>query len=82
MQQDHHGYDRAVRQLLALIERSRPAAIAGWPAFWARLAGLSPEDAAAALEVLAGRGVVRRQALGDRVLYIADPPHARRAAPS
>lgn len=76
------GDDRATRQtptvrrILAVIEQSRPAAIAGWPAFWARLTDLSEEEATAGLETLVGRGVVRRQALGDRVLYITDPPHA------
>lgn len=69
--------ERAIRRLLAVIEESRPAAVAGWPAFWARLAGLEAGEAAAALETLAERGAVRRQQLEGRTLYIADPPHAR-----
>ena len=68
--------DEAVRRILAVIEESRPAAVAGWPAFWARLAGLDLEEATAALNTLAARGVLRRQGLGDETLYIADPPHA------
>ncbi len=66
----------AVRRLLEVIEQGRPAAIAGWAEFWAGLAGLSVEDVRAGLEALAARGVVRRQALGEQVLYISDPPHA------
>ena len=69
----------AVRRLLEVIEQSRPAAIAGWAEFWAGLAGLGVEDARAGLEALTARGVVRRQALGEQVLYISDPPHAAQA---
>lgn len=65
-----------VERIVAVIERSRPAAIAGWPAFWARLSELREDEAAAALETLAARGIVRRQVLNEGVLYIADPPHA------
>lgn len=68
--------DEGARRVLALIARSRPAAVAGHAEFWARLAELSAEEAAAALEGLAARGVVRRQALGGRDFYVADPPHA------
>lgn len=66
----------AMRRLLEVIAQSRPAAIAGWAEFWAGLAGLSVEDTRVGLEALAARGVVRRQALGEQVLYISDPPHA------
>ncbi len=69
-------WDEAVQRILAVIEESRPAAVAGWPAFWARLTGLDREEATAALDALAARGVLRRQELGAKTLYIADPPHA------
>lgn len=68
--------EESARRLLAVIARSRPAAVAGWPEFWARLAGLSLDETIAGLEALAARGLVRRQTLGERTLYIADPPHA------
>ena len=75
----HPGADEAVvRRLLAVIADSRPAAVAGWPAYWAGLAGLEVGETTMALETLADRGVLRRQALGGRTLYIADPPHASR----
>ena len=50
-----------------------------------RWPGLAPEQlyegrdlalTTAALEDLAGRGVLRRQPLGREIFYIADPPHA------
>lgn len=70
--------EAVVRRLLAVIADSRPAAVAGWPAYWAELAGLELGETTTALETLADRGVLRRQALGGRILYIADPPHAYR----
>ncbi len=74
------GPDEAVRRILAVIAESRPAAVAGWPAFWARLTGLGLGETMAALETLAERSVLRLQALGEQTLYIADPPHASRHA--
>ncbi len=74
------GSDEAVRRILAVIAESRPAAVAGWPAFWAQLTGLGLGETMAALETLAERSVLRRQALGEQTLYIADPPHASRHA--
>ncbi len=68
--------DEAVRRVLAVIEESRPAAVAGWPAFWARLTGLGLDETTAALDALTARGMLRRQGLGDETLYVADPPHA------
>lgn len=70
--------DEAVRRLRAVVATSRPAAVAGWPEYWARLAGLDITTTRMALEALAGTGEVRRVALADRVLYVADPPHAAR----
>lgn len=70
--------EAVVRRLMAIIAESRPAAVAGWPAYWAGLAGLGIEETTAALETLVDRGLLRRQALGERTLYIADPPHADR----
>lgn len=70
------GPEESARRLLAVIARSRPAAVAGWPEFWARLAGLGLDETIPGLESLAARGLVRRQTLGERTLYIADPPHA------
>lgn len=70
--------DEAVRRLRAVIAASRPAAVAGWPEYWARLADLDITTTRMALEALAGTGEVRRVALADRVLYVADPPHAAR----
>ena len=75
---DSGAGEAAVGRLRAVIEGSRPAAVAGWSAYWADLAGLELGETTAALEALADRGVVRRQALGERTLYIADPPHANR----
>jgi hypothetical protein len=72
------GGREAIERLLAVIAASRPGAVAGWPAYWARLAGLPETEAAAALEGLAARGVVRRVPLAGGVLYVADPPHAPR----
>ena len=66
----------AARRLAAVIEGSRPAAVAGWASYWARLAGLTVEEARAGLETLAARGDVRRVPLGADTLYVADPPHA------
>ena len=66
----------AIARIVARIERDRPAAIAGPAEFWARITELPLSDAAAALETLAERGVVRRQPLGDQRFYVADPPHA------
>ena len=66
----------AARRLAVVIEGSRPAAVAGWASYWARLAGLTVEEARAGLEALAARGDVRRVPLGADTLYVADPPHA------
>jgi hypothetical protein len=66
----------AIDRIIARIDRDRPAAIAGPVEFWARITDLSPSKAAAALETLADRGVVRRQPLGDQLFFVADPPHA------
>lgn len=70
------GEEEAIERLLAVIAASRPGAVAGWPAYWARLAGLPEAAAAAALEELVARGVVRRVPLAGGALYVADPPHA------
>ncbi len=82
MNSDREGHpepdEAVVRRLMAIIAESRPAAVAGWPAYWAGLAGLELAETTAALETLANRGVLRRQALDERTLYIADPPHADR----
>lgn len=67
---------RALARIVARIERDRPAAIAGPVEFWARLTGLAPDQAAAALDALAERGMVRRQPLGGQLFFVADPPHA------
>jgi hypothetical protein len=66
----------AIARIVAQIERDRPAAIAGPAEFWARITNLPVAEAVAALEVLADRGVVRSQPLGDQLLFVADPPHA------
>ncbi len=70
--------DEAARRLAVVIEGSRPAAVAGWATYWARLAGLTVEEARAGLEALVARGDVRRVPLGADTLYVADPPHAAR----
>ena len=75
----HKDANEATRRLVAVIEGSRPAAVAGWASYWARLAGLTVEEARAGLEALAARGDVRRVSLGADTLYVADPPHAARA---
>ena len=69
----------AACRLAAVIEGGRPAAVAGWASYWARLAGLTVEDARAGLEALVARGDVRRVPLGADTLYVADPPHTARA---
>jgi hypothetical protein len=69
----------AMARIVERIARDRPAAIAGPAEFWARIAGLSVAEATEALERLAERGVVRRQALGKQRFFVADPPHAERA---
>ena len=56
----------AIARIIARIEADRPAAIAGPIEFWARITGLPLATAAAALDALADRGVVRRQPLGDQ----------------
>ena len=66
----------AIARIIARIEADRPAAIAGPVEFWARITGLPLATAAAALDALADRGVVRRQPLGDQLFFVADPPHA------
>ena len=55
------------------IARDRPAAIAGPAEFWARITDLPVEEATMALERLAARGVVRRQALSEQLFFVADP---------
>ena len=72
----HKDANEAARRLAAVIEGSRPAAVAGWASYWAHLAGLTVEEARAGLEDLAARGSVRRVPLGADTLYVADPPHA------
>jgi hypothetical protein len=64
----------AMARIVAQIARDRPVAIAGPAEFWARITGLAVDEAAAALETLAERGVVRRQALGKQRFFVADPP--------
>ena len=71
--------DDAIQRIRALVAQSRPAAVAGWPEYWARLTGLPLAEATAALEALVARGELRRQALAGRMMYIADPPHAAMA---
>jgi hypothetical protein len=66
----------AIAKIIGRIEGDRPAAIAGPAEFWARITGLPLGIATAALDALAERGVVRRQALGDQLFFVADPPHA------
>ncbi len=68
--------DEARRRIRDRIARDRPAAVAGPPAFWARLIALPEPLTAAALEALADVGELRRQPLGTDLFYIADPPHA------
>ena len=70
---------RAMARIVEQIARDHPAAIAGPAEFWARITGLSVEEATAALEALAARGVMRRQALGEQRFFVADPPHADQA---
>jgi hypothetical protein len=67
----------AVARIIDRIDRDRPAAIAGPAEFWARITGLPLDEATAALETLADRGVVRRQPLGDQQFFVADPPHGQ-----
>ena len=69
---------RAMALIVERITRDRPAAIAGPAEFWARITDLSVAEATVALECLAERGVVRRQALGEQLFFVADPPHAER----
>ena len=76
---DHNDVAEATRRLAVVIAGSRPAAVAGWASYWARLAGLTVEEARAGLEALAARGDVRRVPLGADTLYVADPPHAAQA---
>ena len=66
----------AIARITDRIARDRPAAVAGPPPFWARLIDRDLALTTAALEDLAGRGVLRRQPLGREIFYIADPPHA------
>jgi hypothetical protein len=66
----------ALQRIRELVARSRPAAVAGWPEYWARLTSLTLAETVAALEALVARGELRRQALAGRMMYIADPPHA------
>lgn len=64
--------------LRVVIASSRPAAIAGWPEYWARLARLPLDRAERALRQLVVTGEVRAFALDNRVLYVADAPHMGR----
>lgn len=73
---DLDNVDEAQRRIRDRIARDRPAAVAGPAPFWARLIALPEPVTAAALEVLADAGEVRRQPLGADLFYIADPPHA------
>lgn len=61
-----------------VIASSRPAAIAGWPEYWARLAQLPLDRTTRALEQLVVTGEVRAVSLDNRVLYVADAPHMAR----
>ena len=79
MTSDEWAAGDAACRLAAVIEGSRPAAVAGWADYWARLAGLTVAEARAGLEALAARGDVRRVRLDADTLYVADPPHAARA---
>lgn len=65
-------------RLRGVIASSRPAAIAGWPEYWAHLAGLPLDRTVNALEQLVATGEVRAVALEGRVLYVADAPHMAR----
>ncbi|HEU5329035.1 MAG TPA: hypothetical protein VFU78_13135 [Thermomicrobiales bacterium] len=71
--------DDAIQRIRALVAQSRPAAVAGWPEYWARLTGLPLAETLDALEALVARGELRRQALAGRTMYIADPPHTAMA---
>lgn len=71
--------DGSVERLRRLIEATRPAAIAGWADYWARLTGLPVTDTACALELLRHSGEIRAVALEGKTLYVADAPHMRRA---
>lgn len=62
-------------RLRGVIASSRPAAIAGWPEYWAQLARLPLDRAVRALEQLLAAGEVRAVVLDGRLLYVADAPH-------
>lgn len=66
------------QRLRDVIASSRPAAIAGWPEYWARLGGLPLDRTTRALEQLVATGEVRAVALDNRLLYVADAPHMAR----
>lgn len=72
----HDPADGAVDTVRRCIEHSRPAAVAGWAEYWARLCDLPLDRTIAALACLVSTGEVRVVMLEGRSLYVADAPHA------